>query len=427
MAFNDLGEAQTRWSAARKRPRSGAASGRRVRARRWRSSSSAASRRRRTAFTRAALRRRARGPRPPAPRAPARAGGEAGRGRGRISARPASCRRRTSRRRSCSRRRTSAARWTGRWPALPAGHAQGPGRRAGDGGGRPAAEDLLEGDPPLSPTILGLFRGPAHRRACSAEDGPVCRSVVLYRKNLAAGGELPRRAGGADPGDAAPRDRPPPGRGRPGARRARAGMSSPEGGAPAHGAGVGGGARALRHVRPWVWRKDVLEPPAAPGGSVVAVVDPRGQPAGQALWAARSPLALRLLTRRAPAEEPVDAVWFRRAAGGVDRPPRDGRAARRCGWCTARPTACPASSWTATGTGSCSRRSPRGWTRGRRLLAAALVELTGAIQIVCRDDGSGRDFEQLPRESRVLLGAGDSRGGVAGGGRRSSGRTCSRT
>jgi len=49
----------------------------------------------------------------------------------------------------------------------------------------PRAEDLLEGDPPLSPTILGLFRGPPIGEACSADDGPVCRSVVVYRKNLA--------------------------------------------------------------------------------------------------------------------------------------------------------------------------------------------------------------------------------------------------
>lgn len=49
----------------------------------------------------------------------------------------------------------------------------------------PRSEDLLDGDPPLSPTILGLFRGPPIGESCSAEDGPVCRSVVLYRKNLA--------------------------------------------------------------------------------------------------------------------------------------------------------------------------------------------------------------------------------------------------
>src|SRR5262249_60168252 len=117
-------------------------------------------------------------------------------------------------------------------------------------------------------------------------------------------------AGGADPGDVAPRDRSPSGRGRSRARRARAGMSSERGPVPAVRVSADG-ARALRHLRPWVWRKDVLQPPDAPGGAVVAVVDPRGQPAGQALWAARSPLALRLLTRRPPAEGRVDGRWFR--------------------------------------------------------------------------------------------------------------------
>lgn len=53
----------------------------------------------------------------------------------------------------------------------------------------PATDDLTAVDPPLSPTILGLFRGPPLNEPCVREphqkaDGP-CRSVVLYRKNLA--------------------------------------------------------------------------------------------------------------------------------------------------------------------------------------------------------------------------------------------------
>lgn len=49
----------------------------------------------------------------------------------------------------------------------------------------PQDDDLRDGDPPLSPTILGLFRGPSLGEPCpSAEPGP-CRSVVLYRRNLA--------------------------------------------------------------------------------------------------------------------------------------------------------------------------------------------------------------------------------------------------
>jgi Flp pilus assembly protein TadD len=48
----------------------------------------------------------------------------------------------------------------------------------------PDADDLVAVDPPLSPSILGLFRGPAEHEPCTAADGPRCRSIVFYRKNL---------------------------------------------------------------------------------------------------------------------------------------------------------------------------------------------------------------------------------------------------
>ncbi len=48
----------------------------------------------------------------------------------------------------------------------------------------PDSADLLAVDPPLSPSILGLFRGPSESEACLPSDGPRCRSIVLYRKNL---------------------------------------------------------------------------------------------------------------------------------------------------------------------------------------------------------------------------------------------------
>jgi Flp pilus assembly protein TadD/predicted Zn-dependent protease with MMP-like domain len=49
----------------------------------------------------------------------------------------------------------------------------------------PKDDDLLSGDPPLSPTILGLYRGPPLSEACDPEEGNPCRSVALYRRNLA--------------------------------------------------------------------------------------------------------------------------------------------------------------------------------------------------------------------------------------------------
>lgn len=53
----------------------------------------------------------------------------------------------------------------------------------------PQEVDLTSGDPPLSPTILGLFRGTPLSEVCELEPGmkpgSPCRSIALYRKNLA--------------------------------------------------------------------------------------------------------------------------------------------------------------------------------------------------------------------------------------------------
>ncbi|MBS1151339.1 MAG: repeat-containing protein [Myxococcaceae bacterium] len=55
----------------------------------------------------------------------------------------------------------------------------------------PKSDDLTSGEPPLSPTILGLFRGPPLTEPCDElEPKPKhktapCRSVAIYRKNLA--------------------------------------------------------------------------------------------------------------------------------------------------------------------------------------------------------------------------------------------------
>ncbi|GMU63222.1 MAG: hypothetical protein AMXMBFR34_49850 [Myxococcaceae bacterium] len=52
----------------------------------------------------------------------------------------------------------------------------------------PLEDDLVANEPPLSPTILGLFRGPPLGEACApdpdAKPGTPCRSIAVYRKNL---------------------------------------------------------------------------------------------------------------------------------------------------------------------------------------------------------------------------------------------------
>jgi tetratricopeptide (TPR) repeat protein len=48
----------------------------------------------------------------------------------------------------------------------------------------PDSADLLAVDPPLSPAILGLYRGPPASEPCDPGEGLHCRSIVFYRKNL---------------------------------------------------------------------------------------------------------------------------------------------------------------------------------------------------------------------------------------------------
>lgn len=48
----------------------------------------------------------------------------------------------------------------------------------------PATTDLVAGEPPFAPTILGLFRGPPEGCDVEADPSPE-RAIILYRKNLA--------------------------------------------------------------------------------------------------------------------------------------------------------------------------------------------------------------------------------------------------
>src|SRR5690349_1452860 len=54
------------------------------------------------------------------------------------------------------------------------------------------------------------------------------------------------------------------------------------------------GAARVRSGQPWVWRADVARPPERSAPGAVQVVDGRGRVLGGALWAARSPVALRV-------------------------------------------------------------------------------------------------------------------------------------
>ncbi|HZX42471.1 MAG TPA: class I SAM-dependent methyltransferase, partial [Myxococcaceae bacterium] len=119
--------------------------------------------------------------------------------------------------------------------------------------------------------------------------------------------------------------------------------------------------------------------------------------------AARSPLALRLLTRRAPADERVDEGWFRARleASIARRTPPDREALRLV---HGEADGLPGLFVDRYRDRLVLQTLAEGMDARKESFAAALMALTGAVQAVARDDGSGRDFEQLPRESRVLLG-----------------------
>ena len=164
-------------------------------------------------------------------------------------------------------------------------------------------------------------------------------------------------------------------------------------------------ARALRHLRPWCWRTDVLEAPTGDvAGPLVNVVDPGGNAVGQALYARRSPLALRLLTRRSREEEPIDEGFFRRRLeASIQRRaalgPRDALRLVH-----GESDLLPGLVVDRYGGALVLQSLSEGMDAREALLTRLLVELTGATRVVARDDGSGRDFEGLPREVRSLHG-----------------------
>jgi 23S rRNA (cytosine1962-C5)-methyltransferase len=170
------------------------------------------------------------------------------------------------------------------------------------------------------------------------------------------------------------------------------------------------GAKSLRRGNPWLYRTELLEPPAGEArGRVVTVVDPQGNPIGQAFYAQRSPLALRLLTRRPPTEEPVDDAFFERRleASLARRAPLKHRDGLRL--VHGEADLLPGLFVDRYGAGLTLQTLSEGMDARKELLARLLVEQTGATHVVCRDDASGRDFEGLPREVKLLHGSGEAR------------------
>ena len=164
------------------------------------------------------------------------------------------------------------------------------------------------------------------------------------------------------------------------------------------------GAARARGGHPWIFRVDVGGAPAdLPAGAEVRVQDARANFIARAFWAAKSPIALRIASRR---DEPLDEALLR---GRIER-----AIARRRAIFGARPDALrlvhgesdlvPGFFVDLYADVAVVQHIAEWADQRREALARAVAEATRARTVVARDDGSARDFESLPRRSEVLLG-----------------------
>jgi 23S rRNA (cytosine1962-C5)-methyltransferase len=175
------------------------------------------------------------------------------------------------------------------------------------------------------------------------------------------------------------------------------------------------GAARLRAGHPWVFRDDVVRGPehdAGDGGpALVAVEDGRGKPLGVATWAARARLALRAVAR--PGQQPeakslLDVVQQRlaealerRRALGLDRD------AFRV--VHAESDGLPGLVVDRYADAAVIQTTSVAMNAARADIAGLVRDRLGVRIVVGRDDGSARDFEELPRFAGVLAGGGDTR------------------
>lgn len=163
------------------------------------------------------------------------------------------------------------------------------------------------------------------------------------------------------------------------------------------------GCARARAGHPWIFRSDIASAPAGlASGQEVRAADARGNFVGRGFWAVKSPIALRVLSRK---DEPVDEALLRgrlRAAASLRAalyPKTDavrlvnGEADLLPGWFV-----------DLYGKVASVQHHSEGMEARREALARLLAEECGVATVVFRDDGSSRDFEQLPRQKGLLFG-----------------------
>jgi len=173
----------------------------------------------------------------------------------------------------------------------------------------------------------------------------------------------------------------------------------------------------------WIYRQDVLAGPATDarrgGPAVVLVTDERKRPLAVATWAAESPVALRILELLRPPRPAsargegwgeglpdllplIDtrfdrALAFRRGLG-LDRDAFRAVHAESDGL--------PGLIVDVYADAAVVQTTSVAMDAHKRAIASLAAKKLGARMVVCRDDGSARDFEGLPRQAEIVIGSG---------------------
>ena len=152
------------------------------------------------------------------------------------------------------------------------------------------------------------------------------------------------------------------------------------------------GAKRARAGHPWIFRADVARPPdGLVSGAEVRLADARGNFIARGFWAAKSPIALRVLSRQDTALDEELLAARLRIAYERRRAMFPGRDAFRLvhGEADLLP-----GYFADLYDGVAAVQHLAEWAEARReQLARILVELTGARSVVARDDGSARDAD----------------------------------
>ena len=173
---------------------------------------------------------------------------------------------------------------------------------------------------------------------------------------------------------------------------------------------------AARH--PWVFRQDLVRGPerdAGDGGpAIVRVTDERGRPLGLATWAARAKIALRMLSHveRDEAETDVPALIDLVAArlpAALAR--RGGIAQERDAFRVVHGESdnLPGLFVDQYADAAVMQTTSVAMNAARPAIAALLRARLGVRVVIAREDGSARDFEELPRLREIADGAGPTR------------------